>query len=94
MKTIIGVAIIIFLGGLVLQACGNDCKKNDRIICKDGAMIWLDSCGNEGDKEEDCECGCNADYSACEEDCKECETNDDCPTGYWCDRIVWECKPI
>jgi len=25
---------------------------------------------------------------------KQCETNEDCPQGYWCDRTVWECKVI
>ena len=28
------------------------------------------------------------------DDPKECETNEDCPQGYWCDRTVWECKEI
>jgi hypothetical protein len=27
-------------------------------------------------------------------DDKQCETNEDCPQGYWCDRTVWECKEI
>jgi hypothetical protein len=27
-------------------------------------------------------------------DDKQCEQNDDCPQNYWCDRTVWECKPI
>ena len=27
-------------------------------------------------------------------DDKQCETNEDCPQGYWCDRTVWECKQI
>jgi hypothetical protein len=25
---------------------------------------------------------------------KQCETNEECPEGYWCDRTVWECKKI
>ena len=94
MKSYAVLATVLILGALVLQSCGEDCKEHDGIICSEGAIYWIDSCGNKGEKEGDCECGCNAEHTACELDCKECETNDDCPQGYWCDRTLWECKLI
>jgi hypothetical protein len=36
---------------------GEDCKLNERKICKEGVTYWVDSCGNQGDKVEDCSCG-------------------------------------
>lgn len=32
-------------------------------------VYWMDSCGNQGDIAEVCDCGCNSDYTGCEEPC-------------------------
>ena len=52
---------------------GEDCAPNDRTICRDGMTYWVDSCGNEGNKAGDCDCGCNADFSGCKDQCCEPE---------------------
>ena len=49
-------------------ACGKgetDCIANVMTVCEEGAMYWVDSCGNRLNKVNDCACGCNADSSGC-----------------------------
>ncbi len=48
---------------------GTECALNDRTICREGVNYWVDSCGNEGNKAGDCDCGCNADSSGCKDPC-------------------------
>lgn len=82
---------------IAVHGCGNgdngdDCRPNAGTICKQGEVFWVDSCGNEGDKAGDCDCGCNADFTGCKEPCdcvpscsgKECGPNGcggTCPPG-------------
>lgn len=88
-------AVAICLTAFLFQSCGSNCRTHDQLICAEGVTFWIDSCGNQEEIAEMCECGCNMDYTNCEQDCqKQCETNEDCPQGYWCDRTVWECKEI
>jgi hypothetical protein len=62
-------------------------------FCYQGQTYWLDSCDRVENVLEDCECGCRADQYGCRV-CgeKECEEDADCPTGFFCDRTVWQCK--
>ncbi len=64
--------------GWPLIGCGdeNNCTPNARTICKDGVTYWADSCGKQGDKAGDCECGCNAYFTACKTPC--CLATPDC----------------
>ncbi len=58
----LAVVTVVLAGGL-LPGCGSDdCAPNDHVLCRDGTTYWIDSCGNEGEKAEDCGCGCNSDY--------------------------------
>jgi hypothetical protein len=51
---------------VLLYGCSsNDCKPNIQQICMQDVVYWIDSCGNQGDKVEDCACGCNAAHTAC-----------------------------
>ena len=90
--------LVIGLGATTFHSCldyEENCRPNDSTVCREGVLYWVDNCGNEGDKAEDCECGCNVDLSGCEQcGVKECESNSDCPVDYWCDRITWKCRPI
>ncbi|MBW2699556.1 MAG: hypothetical protein JRF33_01945 [Deltaproteobacteria bacterium] len=57
---------------LFMLACGDsaeECTPNDRTVCKEGVVHWVDSCGNQGDKAGDCDCGCNTDFSGCKTPC-------------------------
>ena len=58
-----------------------------------GKCCGSDGCG--GTCPDNCPRGeiCNPGRCRCEGE-TECQTNDDCPQGYWCDRTVWSCKPI
>ena len=44
---------------------GDKCKPRTRTVCTQDAVYWVDSCGNQGDKVEDCACGCNPAHTAC-----------------------------
>mgnify|MGYP006287157837 FL=1 len=89
-------AIALLLVTFLFIACSGtddqECKPNDHTICREGVIYWVDSCGNEGNKADECDCGCNSDYSGCEEPCdcvpacdgKECGPNGcggNCPPG-------------
>ena len=68
---------VVLLCGFLVHGCsgsGDNCTPNNRTICKDGVVYWVDSCGNQGDKAGDCDCGCNADFTACKTPC-DCEPN-------------------
>ena len=67
-----GLAVVILLVGC---GGGDDCSLNERTLCREGVTYWVDSCGNEGNKAGDCECGCNADFTGCE---LLCECQPDC----------------
>ncbi len=48
----------------------DDCEPNIMSVCREGALYWVDSCGNEGEKYEECECGCNETFDGCETPCE------------------------
>jgi hypothetical protein len=67
---------------LLVAACGggsDDCKPNDHTACMESVVYWLDSCGTQGAVAGTCDCGCNADFSAC----ASCTCTPDC-TGKEC----------
>jgi hypothetical protein len=70
---------LFLLGTFFLLGCGQngseDCTPNHHTVCKEDVVYWVDSCGERGDKAGDCECGCNADFTACK---KPCECVSDC----------------
>ncbi len=72
-KLLVALLLSVSCGGAFL-GCGNenDCTTNDHTLCREGVTYWADSCGNEGNKAKDCDCGCNADSSGCKEPC-DCE---------------------
>ncbi len=65
------------VGGLMMTlvmaaGCGDDsenCTPNDHVSCLQGISYWMDSCGNQGLVAEVCDCGCNTDFSGCDESC-------------------------
>ena len=78
----VALACTIFLC-LSAVGCGDgtetDCVPFDKTICREGVSYWLDSCGEQGDVADECDCGCNDEYTGCAEcgcvpDCdgKEC----------------------
>ena len=69
MKNYAGLAVVVCIGALVFQACSDDCVKNVSIMCSEGTTYRVDSCGKQGNKVEDCECGCNSSNSACKKEC-------------------------
>ena len=72
MKSVIEPTIVLSFLSVVALNCGDStsqCTPNDHTICKEGVVYWVDSCGKEGDKAGDCECGCNTDFSGCKEPC-------------------------
>ena len=95
MKTKSTCLVVVFFVAWAARGCGsggNDCTPNARTICKEGATYWVDSCGNQGDKAGDCDCGCNAESTECKEQCdcvpdctgKECGSDGcdgTCPPG-------------
>ncbi len=55
---------------LLFSSCmQNECTPNHHTLCRDAAVYWVDSCGVEGNKADDCVCGCNIDYDGCKEPC-------------------------
>jgi len=71
---------------LDVERCRKDCVPD----CE-GRCCGSDGCGGT------CPAGCPegeiCDWSTCWcEVVKECETNDDCPEDYWCDRTDWTCR--
>ena len=70
MKIIENLVLRFFCVALLASSCGGDeCTPNDRMICTLGVTYWIDSCGNEGDKVADCDCGCNDYMSGCKTPC-------------------------
>ena len=50
--------------------CGEpECEPEASTRCRDGVVVWVDSCGDEGAVIEQCSCGCNADSSGCQQRC-------------------------
>jgi len=98
-----------FFVAWAVQGCGsggNDCTPNAKTLCREGATYWVDSCGNEGNKAGDCDCGCNADFSGCKTPCectpscggKECGPDGcggtcapGCGAGEACDELTGKC---
>lgn len=80
MSRLIALAIVPFV--LISQGC-NECKSNEKTICRHGVTYWVDSCGNEESMAGYCVCGCNADFTGCMMPCdcvpscfgKECGPN-------------------
>ena len=72
----------------ILERCQRDCVPD----C-DGKCCGPDGCG--GVCPDDCtgKESCDRDTCRCGE-ARECETNDDCPKDYWCDRTDWRCRRI
>ncbi len=73
MRYLVASTVLLF-SGLATSGCGGDntsnqCTPNAKTICKEGVTYWADSCGNQGDKAGDCDCGCNADFSGCKDPC-------------------------
>jgi len=55
-----------------LEACDGSCINHDHKQCSGGDLYWYDSCGNQEEMAQDCECGC--DGSACLSPC--CNTHE------------------
>jgi hypothetical protein len=45
----------------------NNCISHDKTYCSQGITYWQDSCGNQEEIAETCNCGCNSDYSGCKD---------------------------
>ncbi len=71
------------------------CLSHDSTICEEGVTYWVDSCGTFEEVLEMCSCGCNQPGTACE-DCTDlpCQSNADCPEGYYCDLTDHQCKKV
>jgi hypothetical protein len=82
-----GVMGVVFLScfAVIASGCGEDCKKQDQKVCSDDAVYWADSCGKLGVMLETCPCGCNADYSDCQDFAAEClgDSIRGCLDGDW-----------
>lgn len=67
-----------------------ECTAQYLTACQDGAVYWLDGCGNRGEWIRTCECGC----AAGELDCLVCNCVPDC-TGKACgdDGCGGQCQP-
>jgi len=95
--------VLMLISLLAFGGCSGDeaeeCTPNHHTVCKEGVVYWVDSCGEQGDKAGDCECGCNADFTACKDPCdcipdctnKECGPDGcggtcppGCDSGYTC----------
>lgn len=61
------------MGMTVAAGCGDDstgdCLPNDHTQCSMGITYWMDSCGVQGTVAGVCDCGCNADFTACDDSC-------------------------
>ncbi len=44
-----------------------DCRPDALLVCAEGAVYWVDSCGHLGEVRETCPCGCAADRTTCGE---------------------------
>ena len=103
----VSLALVIAASGCGTGGNGDDCTPNARTVCKDGVVYWVDSCGNQGDKAGDCDCGCNADFTACKTPCdcvtscggKECGPNGcggtcapGCDAGETCNEVTGLCE--
>ena len=69
MKALTGFLLLASVG-LGCAAKDRECLPNDYTSCMEGVTYWMDTCGNQGDIAETCDCGCNADYSGCESPCQ------------------------
>jgi len=53
--------------------CGDsgagDCLPNDHTQCALGITYWMDSCGAQGTVAEVCDCGCNTEFTGCDQSC-------------------------
>jgi len=68
MKTKLTSLFAMFVLAWTVLGCSSGmptCVPYDKTICREGSTYWVDSCGNQGDKAGDCECGCNEDFSGC-----------------------------
>lgn len=91
-------AVSVLLLVLLLSGCSfyetNDCQPNHHTVCTATGTYWADSCGETGDLVERCDCGCNEDASACEQECAECSRTADCAgfgANYYCDLNLRRC---
>ncbi len=90
---------VAWLAASSLSACSvyktNDCKGQDHTLCREGQVYWVDSCGEEGDLVDECDCGCDDDLTACETDCPGCMRTADCQAShgrnYYCDLSTNTC---
>lgn len=100
--------------GLGISAAGCDdshavCAPDDHTSCVQDVTYWLDSCGEISAVVGICDCGCNADLTACETQCActpDCDGRlcgddtcggscGDCPAGQACDAAgqCFDCTP-
>ncbi len=63
------IAIGLMLAGGCCGCDGLECDPEASTRCRDGVVVWIDSCGDEGEVIEECTCGCNADSTGCEQRC-------------------------
>ena len=79
MKALATVLLAVF----VLCSCSDDaCLSHTGRICAEGAVYWLDSCGNYQELIEECRCGCKSAAPECKrcDDCT-CDLVDTCCDG-------------
>ncbi len=70
--------LVLSVGGLIVAlvmvaGCGDDstgdCTPNDHTSCMQDVTYWMDSCGSQGTVAEICDCGCNVDFTGCDQNC-------------------------
>lgn len=93
MRPFAALALILFVSGCN-SGGGDNCQPNDHTICNATGTYWTDSCGTLGDLVEECDCGCNADATVCDDTCDGCQRTADCQhlgANYYCDLNRGEC---
>ena len=63
--------VALAFGWLAQAGCSGgselDCRPDALVVCAEGAVYWVDSCGYLGDLRETCPCGCAAERATCGE---------------------------
>jgi len=67
--------ILMGMSALVVGGCtGEKCEPTSEMLCLDGELYWMNSCGEPDELIKHCECGCKLDHS----DCVDCDCVPDC----------------
>jgi hypothetical protein len=68
--------VLMGLMASVVGGCtgGEECEPTAEMLCLEGELYWMNSCGEADDLIKHCECGCKLDHS----DCLDCDCVPDC----------------